>query len=77
MSKENNIKIEFNPSAFKHGCTEDDVYKAIDTFCYDGDVILFDKLSHMNRPKPLTKWTEGSKSGQFFKYYVIFTSFRT
>jgi len=39
MSTDNNIKIEFNPSAFKHGCTEDDVYKAIDTFCYDGDVI--------------------------------------
>jgi hypothetical protein len=39
LSNDNNIKIEFNPSAFKHGLTEDDVYKAIDTFCYDGDLI--------------------------------------
>ena len=39
MSTENNIKIEFNPSAFKYGCTEDDIFKAIDTFCYDGDVV--------------------------------------
>ena len=39
MGVENGIRIEFNPSAFKHGCTENDIYKAFDTFYYDGDVI--------------------------------------
>jgi hypothetical protein len=39
MSAEDNITIVFNPSALKRGCTEDDIYKAFETFCYDGDVI--------------------------------------
>jgi hypothetical protein len=28
--------IEFNPSAFKHGATETDIYRAFDTAKYDG-----------------------------------------
>jgi len=39
MNADDNIKIEFNPSAFKHGCTEEDIYQAFNTFFYDGEVI--------------------------------------
>jgi hypothetical protein len=31
-----NITIEFNPSAFKHGFTEEDIRWAFDTVRYDG-----------------------------------------
>ncbi|MDR0851241.1 MAG: hypothetical protein LBN36_01975 [Clostridiales Family XIII bacterium] len=33
------ITLEYNPSAFRHGCTEDDINKAFETFCYDGDIV--------------------------------------
>jgi uncharacterized DUF497 family protein len=33
------IKIEFNPSAFKHGYVVADVYKSFETYFYDGDIV--------------------------------------
>ena len=35
-------KIEFNPSAFKHGVNEDDIRKAIDRFVYEDPLEDFD-----------------------------------
>jgi hypothetical protein len=31
-----NFVIEFNPDAFKHGATEEDIRRAFDTAVYDG-----------------------------------------
>jgi hypothetical protein len=33
------MTVEFNESAFKHGCTEEDIYKAFNTYYYDGNII--------------------------------------
>ena len=35
-------KIEFNPSAFKHGVSEAGIRKAIDRFIYEGSLENFD-----------------------------------
>ena len=38
MNKEGKLKVEFNPSAFKHGVTEEDIRFAFDNKLFDHPV---------------------------------------
>jgi hypothetical protein len=44
MKRQNTMEydIRFNPAAFKHGCTEADIRRAIFTKVYDGPILGYD-----------------------------------
>jgi hypothetical protein len=53
---ETEIRIEFNESAFRHGCTEKDIYRAFNTYYYDGDMMA--RMTEEAAAMLDKKWTE-------------------